>query len=145
MTMPARINLVTLGVTDLERATAFYRALGWPLSSSSVEGEVSFFRTGGCLLGLFGHDPLADDAGVPRAEPPTFRGVSLAVNVGSPEEVDAAIAVAAEAGATVTKPGQKVFWGGYNGYFADPDGHLWEVAHNPYWTMDDDGVVQLPD
>lgn len=145
MTMPARINLVTLGVTDLERSTAFYTALGWPLSSSSVAGEVSFFGIGGCLLGLFGHDPLADDAEVPRAAPPAYRGVSLAINVASPAEVDAALAAAAEAGATITKPGQQVFWGGYNGYFADPDGHLWEVAHNPYWTMDDRGLVQLPD
>lgn len=145
MTVPARITLVTLGVTDLDRATAFYRALGWPLSSTSVAGEVSFFRVGGSLLGLFGHDPLADDASVPRAEPPAFRGVSLAINVGNPAEVDEALAAAEAAGATVTKPGQQVFWGGYNGYFADPDGHLWEVAHNPYWTMDDAGVVTLPD
>jgi uncharacterized protein len=145
MTMPARINLVTLGVTDLERSTAFYRALGWPLSSASVAGEVSFFGIGGSLLGLFGHDALADDACVARDAPPQFRGVSLAINVASPAEVDEALAVAEAAGATMTKPGQAVFWGGYNGYFADPDGHLWEVAHNPYWTMDDNGLVALPD
>jgi catechol 2,3-dioxygenase-like lactoylglutathione lyase family enzyme len=145
MTMPARINVVTLGVTDLERSTAFYRGLGWRMSSSSVAGEVSFFQIGACVLALFGHDALAEDACVNPHEPPPFRAVSLAVNLASPEEVDAAIAVAESAGATVTKPGQAVFWGGYNGYFADPDGHLWEVAHNPYWTMDDEGVVQLPD
>jgi catechol 2,3-dioxygenase-like lactoylglutathione lyase family enzyme len=141
--MPGRINLVTLGVTDLDRSTEFYRALGWPLSSSSVTGEVSFFGIGGCVLALFGHEALADDAAVERAEPPAFRGVSLAVNVASPAEVDAAIAAAVAAGATVTKPGQPVFWGGYNGYFADPDGHLWEVAHNPYWSMDERGAVVL--
>ena len=129
--MPARINLVTLGVTNLERSTAFYRALGWPLSPSSVAGEVSFFGLVGCVLALFEHDALADDAAVGRTPLPEFRGVSLAVNVGSPAEVDAALAAATAAGASVTKPGQQVFWGGYNGYFADPDGHLWEVAWNP--------------
>jgi catechol 2,3-dioxygenase-like lactoylglutathione lyase family enzyme len=145
MTIPARVNVVTLGVTDLERATAFYSALGWPLSPSSVAGEVSFFGIGGCVLALFGHDALAEDAGVARAEPPGFRAVSLAVNVGTPAEVDAALAVAEAAGGRITKPGQPVFWGGYNGYFADPDGHLWEVAHNPHWPLDDAGVVHLPD
>jgi catechol 2,3-dioxygenase-like lactoylglutathione lyase family enzyme len=145
MTVPARINVVTLGVTDLDRATAFYTALGWPLSSTSVAGEVSFFDLGACVLALFGHDALADDAAVPRTTPPELRGVALAVNVGTPEEVDAALAAAESAGGRVTKPGQKVFWGGYNGYFADPDGHLWEVAHNPYWLLDDAGVIHLPD
>jgi catechol 2,3-dioxygenase-like lactoylglutathione lyase family enzyme len=145
MTIPARANVVTLGVRDLERSTAFYTALGWPLSPSSVPGEVSFFGLGNCVLALFGHDALADDASVERAEPSGFRAVALAVNVASPAEVDAALATAEEAGARVTKPGQPVFWGGYNGYFADPDGHLWEVAHNPHWPLDDTGSVHLPD
>jgi catechol 2,3-dioxygenase-like lactoylglutathione lyase family enzyme len=144
MPVPPRVNLVTLGVVDLERETAFYRALGWPLSSSSVAGEVSFFATTGCVVALFGHVSLAEDATVPVEPPPAFRGVATAINVGSPAEVDAALTAATDAGGRLVKPGQPVFWGGYSGYFADPEGHLWEVAHNPYWEVDDKGVVVLP-
>ncbi|MDQ1696439.1 MAG: uncharacterized protein QOJ03_1792 [Frankiaceae bacterium] len=145
MTVPPRVNVITLGVTDLDRATAFYRALGWPLSSSSVPGEVSFFATAGCVVALFGHDALAADAAVDAGAPAAFRGVATAINVGSPAEVDAAISAAVDAGGRVMKAGEKVFWGGYSGYFADPDGHLWEVAHNPYWPQDDEGIVHLPE
>ena len=146
MTVPARVSLITLGVADVARATEFYRALGWPLSKASVEGDVSFFRTGGALVALFGTAALADDAGVPAATGASggFRGVSLAINLASPEEVDAALASAVAAGAALVKPARKAEWGGYHGYFADLDGHLWEVAHNPFWELGPDGLPVLP-
>lgn len=139
---PPRISLVTLGVRDLARATAFYRALGWPQAGDPGEG-VSFFRTAGALLSLFPSAELAKDAGVPAAGE-GFRHVSLAINVASPQEVDAALNAAVAAGGTLVKPGQQVFWGGYSGYFADPDGHLWEVAHNPFWPLDAAGLPTIP-
>jgi catechol 2,3-dioxygenase-like lactoylglutathione lyase family enzyme len=142
--MPARISLVTLGVADLARATAFYEALGWPMSSSSVAGEVSFFRTAGGLLALFGSDDLAADATVDPAPTQGFRGVALAINVESDAAVDSALAVAEAAGGSVVKTARKTDWGGYHGYFADLDGHLWEVAHNPYWPIGADGRPELP-
>jgi catechol 2,3-dioxygenase-like lactoylglutathione lyase family enzyme len=144
MSMPARINLVTLGVSDVARSTAFYTALGWTPSASS-QPDVTFLQLGPVILSLFGHDDLADDAQVPRVAPPEFRGMSLAINVDSDAAVDAAIGTAVDAGARLVKPGQRVFWGGYSGYVADPDGHLWEIAHNPHWTLDVDGHVRLPD
>lgn len=140
--LPARISLVTLGVTDLARATAFYRRLGWPLAAGSGE-EVSFFRTAGALLSLFPYTDLAEDAHVP-ADGDGFRRVSLAINLDSPAQVDAALAEAAAAGATLVKPPRQASWGGYSGYFADPDGHLWEVAHNPFWPLDESGLPVLP-
>jgi len=142
--MPARINLVTLGVADVARATAFYTALGWTPSGSS-QSEITFIQMGSTVLGLFGHDDLADDAHVERTAPPSYRGSSLAINLESEAAVDAAMATARAAGATVLKEPEKVFWGGYSGYFADLDGHLWELAHNPYWTINADGSVTLPD
>jgi uncharacterized protein len=145
--MPVKpvISLVTLGVQDVAASTRFYEALGFPLSSGSVPGEVSFFRTAGGLLGLYGADDLADDAQLPRASGDGFRGVSLAINLASTEEVDAAIAAAAAAGARVIKPAQATEWGGYHAYFADPDGHAWEVAHNPFWPLDERGLPVLPE
>lgn len=142
--MPARINLVTLGVSDVAQSTAFYTALGWTPSSGS-QPEITFIQLGPMVLGLFGHDDLADDAHLARAPQPPFRGTSLAINLESESAVDAAMATAAAAGATVVKKPEKVFWGGYSGYFADPDGHLWELAHNPHWTINSDGSVTLPD
>jgi len=144
MTLTPAISLVTLGVRDVAAATAFYQALGLPLSSSSVPGEVSFFRTAGGLLGLYGADDLADDAQLPRSETTGFRGVSLAVNLPDRDAVDDAVATAQAAGAHVLKPAQATEWGGYHAYFADPDGHVWELAHNPFWPLGDDGVPQLP-
>jgi len=144
MTLPARVNLVTLGVADVAASTAFYTALGWTPSASS-QPEITFIQLGSTVLGLFGHDDLADDAGVARAAQPSYRGSSLAINLESEAAVDAAMATARAAGATVLKEPTKVFWGGYSGYFADPDGHLWELAHNPYWTINADGSVTLPD
>jgi hypothetical protein len=146
MSVPAVISLVTLGVRDLAASTRFYRALGFELSSASVENEVSFFRTAGALLGLYGADDLRRDA-LAETEPPdsaAFRGVTLAANVSSNEAVDHALATAREAGARIVKPAQATEWGGYHGYFADPDGHLWEVAHNPFWPIGEDGRPQLP-
>jgi len=141
--VPAAISLVTLGVADVPVSTAFYQRLGFPLSSASVPGEVSFFRTAGGLLGLYGASALAADAQLPPAAP-GFSGVSLAINVDSPEAVDSALAAASEAGAAVIKPAQATEWGGYHGYFADPDGHAWEVAHNPGWPLNDAGLPELP-
>lgn len=142
MTLPARINLVTLGVADVARSTAFYRALGWVPAAGS-QPEITFIQLGPTILGLFGHDDLADDAQLARAPQPPFRGTSLAINLDSAAAVDDAMAAAAAAGATVLKAPTKVFWGGYSGYFADPDGHLWELAHNPHWTINSDGSVTL--
>ncbi|MBB3229407.1 VOC family protein [Halomonas stenophila] len=128
--MQPRISMITLGVTDLARAVRFYeQGLGWPRLESPP--EVAFFPLNGTWLGLYGREALAEDAGVP-AEGSGFSGVALAHNVASEAEVEEVLALAVQAGAEVVKPGQKVFWGGYSGYFADPDGHLWEVAHNPF-------------
>jgi predicted lactoylglutathione lyase len=144
MTVPAVISLVTLGVRDVAASTRFYQALGFELSPGSVDGEVSFFRTSGARLGLFGHDDLVADAHVEALSADGFRGVSLAINVESPDAVDAALSVAAVAGATIPKPAEATEWGGYSGYFADLDAHLWEVAHNPFWPLGPDGLPQLP-
>lgn len=141
--MPA-ISLVTLGVRDVAASTRFYEALGFPLSSASVPGEVSFFRTAGGLLGLYGADDLADDAQLPRAAVDGFRGVSCAINLPAPADVDAALAVAEAAGARVVKPAQPTEWGGYHAYFTDLDGHAWELAHNPFWPLDERGLPVLP-
>ena len=131
--MNPRISMITLGVKDLARSVKFYeKGLGFPRMES--EPEVAFFTLNGSWLGLYDHDALADDATVP-AEGSGFRGVTLAYNVSSEDEVDTVLAQAVTAGATLVKPGQKVFWGGYSGYFSDPDGHLWEVAYNPYFWV----------
>lgn len=142
--VPAAISLVTLGVADVPVSTAFYQRLGFPLSSASVPGEVSFFRTAGGLLGLYGANALAADAQL-APSPEGFSGVSLAINVASPEAVDEALQVASTAGARILKDAQATDWGGYHGYFADPDGHAWEVAHNPGWPLDDAGLPVLPE
>jgi uncharacterized protein len=131
-----RITLITLGVADLERATAFYTALGW-VPEESTPGAV-FYDLGGMKLGLFGLEPLAEDQGRPGTTLGTG-AMTLAQNFPNPAAVDAAYAHALAAGATPLKAPEPVFWGGYSGYVADPDGHVWEYAHNPYWPMDDDG------
>jgi catechol 2,3-dioxygenase-like lactoylglutathione lyase family enzyme len=138
-----RLTVVTLGVHDLARSRAFYgKGLGYRLSSSSNEGIV-FMDAGGVVLALYRRKLLADDANVP-SEGSGFGGVTLARNLGSKPEVDAALDAAKKAGATILKPAQEVFWGGYSGYFADPDGHVWEVAYNPHWKLDAEGRVVLP-
>ena len=140
--MRPSVSLITLGVEDMARARTFYEALGFAASSQS-NANVTFFRAGGVVLALFGRQALADDAKVANAKP-GFAGVTLAHNVGSTAEVDAVMVEAEKAGARITKPAGATFWGGYAGYFADPDGHLWEVAHNPFWPLLDDGRVDLP-
>lgn len=136
-----RVTLVTLGVADLDRARRFYAALGWR-PAQETEG-VSFFQMGGMALALFGLRDLAEDQGRPGAALGTG-AATLAQNFASPADVDAAWAVARAAGATVLKPPQPVFWGGYSGYYADPDGHVWELAHNPFWPLAEDGSLTLP-
>ena len=143
--MTPRINLVTLGVADVARATAFYEKLGFVKSrGASKDDVISFFRAGGVVLGLFGREALDEDAGSPEHWT-GLGGVTVAQNLDSEEDVDAFMAHAKACGATILKPAQKVFWGGYSGYFADPDGHAWEVAHNPFFPLDADGRVELPD
>jgi len=139
----AALSLVTLGVSDLARSIAFYEALGFRRRVKSAEG-VGFFQARGCALAVFPRAGLAEDAAVPD-DGAGFRGVALAWNCCAEAEVDAAIERARHAGATVPKPAQKTFWGGYAGYFTDPDGHLWEVAHNPGFPLSDDCRPLLPD
>ena len=136
--MKPRISLITLGVADLPRALRFYRdGLGWPTTAADGD-DVAFFNLSGVVLSLYPRDKLAEDATVAAAGS-GFAGIALAHNVASEAEVDDVLRTVAALGATIIKPAQKVFWGGYSGYFADPDGHLWEVAHNPFWTVDADG------
>jgi hypothetical protein len=144
MGVPARVSLLTLGVADVARSTAFYEALGWEASPASVPGDVTFFRTGGAILALWGAGDLAADTLAEGVPGPGFRGVAQAINVGSEAEVDAAFEAAAAAGAAIVKPPVRTEWGGYSGYFADPDGHAWEVAHNPHWPLGPDQLPQLP-
>ncbi len=147
MAVPQRVTLVTLGVTDVARSTAFYESLGWRRSSASVE-STTFFNTAGPVLTLWGHDDLAADAGVPpgdRRGAGWFRGVSLAINLDSRDAVDTAFAEWVAAGATALHHPEATSWGGYSSYVADPDGHLWEIAHNPGFTLAEDGSLVLPD
>jgi catechol 2,3-dioxygenase-like lactoylglutathione lyase family enzyme len=140
--MRQRVGLVTLGVRDLDRALTFYRALGWRESSRSVPGDVAFFDLGGSVLALWSRDLLTEDSTV--VDSGGWGGVTLAHNVGSAAEVDAVLAEAEAAGAVIGRPGAPTEWGGYSGIFLDPDGHPWEVAHNPGWPIDDDGHVRIP-
>jgi catechol 2,3-dioxygenase-like lactoylglutathione lyase family enzyme len=141
--MEPRISLVTLGVSDVGRSRRFYEALGWKASGASVEGTI-FFQLGGMALSLFGRDALAEDAGLP-SHGSGFGGITLAQNVHSEEAVDQLLAEAERAGARILKPAQRAFWGGYTGYFADPDGHPWEIAWNPGFTLETDGRLRLPE
>lgn len=141
--MRQRISLITLGVSDFERSLKFYRdGLGWQLSSASGE-DVAFFQMGGVAFSLYPRDKLAEDANVlPQGS--GFSGITLAYNTKSKEEVDEVLEKVRGLGAKVTKEAQDVFWGGYNGYFADPDGYLWEVAWNPFFEFDKQDNVKLP-
>jgi uncharacterized protein len=130
MAVPAHLSVVTLGVVDLAASTAFYTSLGWAALPAS-SADVTFFQLGGVVLGLFPRVALAHDARV-AADGEGFRGITLAINLSSTQLVDAAFASWAALGGTVVKPPETVFWGGYSGYVADPDGHLWEIAHNPH-------------
>jgi catechol 2,3-dioxygenase-like lactoylglutathione lyase family enzyme len=138
----ARITLVTLGVADLSRSARFYEALGWRRTDQGNESVV-FLQGEGIVLSLFGLEDLAKDADVPLETLPRFRGLTLAINLADEAETDRVFARALEAGGTAVKPPEKVFWGGYSGYFADPDGHLWEIAHNPFFALDAAGRLDL--
>ncbi len=139
--MDQRLSVVTLGVADLARSRQFYEdGLGW--KRGNTDGEIAFYQVGGMVLALYSHTALAADAKL-ESEGTGFGGITLAFNVGARAEVDAVLAEAKGAGATILKAGEDAFWGGYSGYFADPDGHPWEVAWNPHWTLDADGSVRL--
>lgn len=140
--MEQRVSLVTLGVGDLERALKFYEALGWRSHSGMADGVV-FFQAGGMIVALWDRHLLAEDSAV--VDGGGWGGVTLAYNTRSPEEVDAVVEEARAAGATVGREPGPTFWGGYSGVFVDPDGHPWEVAHNPGWTLDEDGGTHLGD
>jgi len=136
-----RISVVTLGVSDLERSRRFYEdGLSW--KRGNTDKDIVFFQINGAVVALYPRDQLAADAQVP-SEGSGFRGVTLAYCTRTRGEVDAVLEEAERAGARILKPGQDVFWGGYSGYFADPDGHLWEVAWNPGWTLSEQGDVAL--
>ena len=141
--MEARISLVTLGVVDLSRAAAFYEALGWRASPASTD-EVVFFQANGLALAIYDRAALAADAGVPD-DRAGFSGIALAHNARSREEVDAIFDEAIRAGAEPTASPEDTAWGGYSAYFTDPDGHLWEIAWNPFFALDADGNLTLPD
>lgn len=138
---PQRVSLITLGVRDLPRAMAFYERLGWVPAEQNE--SVAFYRLEGMALGLFGLDDLAKDQGRPGAQLGTG-ALTLAQNFPDRAAVDAAYAAALAAGAEALKPPEPVFWGGYSGYYSDPDGHVWELAHNPFWPLDADGRLTLP-
>lgn len=139
--MEQRLSLITLGVADLERSRRFYEeGLGWRRGNDHP--EVVFFQLGGLILALWGREALAADGNL-RSEPTGFGGIALAYNTRTREEVDRIMGEAEAAGATILKPAQDTSWGGYAGYFADPDGHPWEVAWNPAWTIEADGSVRL--
>jgi uncharacterized protein len=135
-----RLSLVTLGVRDLARAHGFYEALGWA-SGAAPADDVVFFQAGCMIVALWGRDQLAEDTVVEDSG--GWGGITLAQNVRSPAEVDAVLAEAEAAGATIPRRGAETFWGGYSGIFIDPDGHAWEIAHNPHWTLGEDGAVSL--
>jgi predicted lactoylglutathione lyase len=138
--MKQRVSLLTLGVADLARAGSFYEALGWE-AGGGVEGEVAFFQAGDMVIALWDRAKLAEDSAV--EDSPGWGGVTLALNFGSPAEVDAVIEEARAAGARIGRAPDETFWGGYSGVFVDPDGHPWEIAHNPGWQVLDDGSVRL--
>lgn len=138
--------IVTLGVTDLDRSIRFYSDLGWEERGDAADGIV-WFRTSGCWLGLFGYDALAEDAqleAIPADDQPRYRGISLALNLPSEDAVDLAFVRVREAGGKIVKPPARTGWGGYSGYFADPDGTLWEICHNPGFPLDAHGRVDIP-
>jgi len=144
--VPARLSIVTLGVVDLERSVRFYTDLGWEQRGDLAQG-ITWFRTADSWLGLFGHEALAEDAGltaVPQRDLPAYRGITLAANLDSRAAVDAAFDTVQAVGGRIVKPAKETPWGGYSGYFADPDGHLWELAHNPGFPIDAEGRIDIP-
>ena len=147
--MDRRLSIVTLGVASVPAARRFYETLGWAASSASQGDDVAFFQLNGMALALYGRSALAADMGlagdgVPAGVSSGFSGITLAQNLQSPEAVDQLFTQALTAGATPLKRPETVFWGGYSGYFADPDGHVWEIAHNPFFPLDQNGNLTLP-
>ena len=141
--MEARLNIITLGVKNFEKAVDFYeKGLGWPKSSASQD-DIAFFKLGGIVLGLYPKEALAEDITIP-SEGSGFSGFTIAYNTRSEKEVDDAISLVEELGATIVKRPQKVFWGGYSGYFRDLDGYVFEVAFNPFLEMDENGALKMP-
>lgn len=140
--MESRVSVITLGVRDLERAARFYEAMGLKRNQAITDG-VAFFQIGGAILGLWPRDELARDAGMEDREG-GFPGIALAYNTRSEKEVDEVLEAAAKAGGRIVKPAGRAFWGGWQGYFADTEGHLWEVAHNPGFPLDEAGNISLP-
>lgn len=138
--MDPRVSVITLGTADVDRARTFYEALGW--TATSPDGEVVFMQARGMVLALWSRELLAEDSGV--TDDGGWGGVTLAHNVTSPDAVDAVLDEARAAGARIAREGAPTSWGGYAGVFVDPDGHPWEIAHNPHWPLADDGAVQLP-
>ena len=138
--MEQRVSLITLGVGDLSRARTFYEQLGWQ-TNAEPDADVVFFQAGGMIVALWDRSKLAEDSGVKDSG--GWGGISLAYCADSPNAVDAVLTGAAAAGATIGRPAAETFWGGYSGMFIDPDGHAWEVAHNPHWTLHEDGSVAL--
>jgi len=136
-----RVSLITLGVRDLDRARAFYEGMGWTSAAAQAD-DVVFFQAGGMVLALWDRAQLAEDSG--QEDPGGWGGVTLACNVRAPAEVEAVIEQARAAGARIARAGADTFWGGYSGVFADPDGHTWEVAHNPHWKISPSGDITLP-
>jgi catechol 2,3-dioxygenase-like lactoylglutathione lyase family enzyme len=143
MTIPARLGIVTLGVADLPRSIAFYDALGWERCGSSSD-EIAWFRTADAHIGLFPWHALAEDARLPAEPRAPFGGITLAINVESAPDVAMFLDAAVAAGAALLKPATQMDWGGTSGYFADPDGHPWEIAHNPHFPLGQDGRVRIP-
>ncbi len=146
----AHVSLITLGVSDIARSGRFYEALGFVRRMKQTGDAVVFLEAGGVVLACWGADDLVKDAGLnaglsARGQESGFRGVALGWNCPSEQDVDAVIAMAVEAGGACLKSAQKAFWGGYHGYFADPDGHVWEIAHNPQFPLTPEGRPQLPD
>jgi hypothetical protein len=142
--LPRRVNLITLGVADVAASTQFYERLGWKRSQKAGTPEISFLALDNLVLGLYGRDALAAETN--RAgDPAGPGGFALAINLPSEQAVDEAFAVAVKAGARVLAPAKTMHWGGYSGYFADPDGHAWELAHNPFFPLGEDGLVTLPE
>ncbi len=141
--MEQRVSIITLGVANLERSREFYERLGWRRSTAPAEGIV-FFQAGGMAVALYPRQELAKDANVASGGS-GFQGISLAYNARNRSEVDSVLAEAVAAGAKILKPAQETFWGGYSGYFSDPDGFLWEVAWNPSFPITADGSIRIPD
>jgi catechol 2,3-dioxygenase-like lactoylglutathione lyase family enzyme len=139
--MEQRLSLITLGISDLDRARKFYEALGWKTGAEEAD-DVAFFQAGGMVVALWGREKLAEDSTVTVGK--GWGGITLAYNTRSPKEVDDVIEEARAAGATIGREPAETFWGGYSAVFIDPDGYPWEVAHNPRWTIEDDGSVKLP-